>query len=422
MMSGVRPEQGPPLAVPAAFFVAGALALAGAGAWLAAFGASALANRYLPAVLGLTHLITVGHLGAVMMGALYQMVPVVAGAPVPAPRLAFGVLALWSAGLLALLMGFTHGLPLALHAAAGCLLAATLLFAGPVGWALARAPTRGVTVAGLRAAVLGLAAVVVLGALMALLRAGVAVPTPLLSAWTLHVGLGALVWVAGLVAAVSWQVLPMFYTAPSAPPAVSWAAHGAVLVALAVGAATFALDLSPALTRVGLLPAALAAFLGAPATWLWLLARRKRRRADASVVFWRAAAAAAPVAGLAWGVAWWRPEPRWVVLAGWLFFVGFGATVVHGMLTRIVPFLAWFHRSVASVGRAPVPPMRQLWPETRVQLGLRLHLAAVALGAAATALESDALARLAGATLAAAAVTLGRGLFGALRIPEEPGA
>lgn len=420
MMGGVRPEQGPPLTVPASFFVAAAVALAAAGGWLLYHGLGAVADRYLPGVLGLTHLITVGHLGAVMLGALYQMVPVVAGAPVPAPRLAYAVLALWIAGLLALLVGFGTGLPAALHAAAALLSLAAALFVAPVGWALVRAPTRGVTVAGLRVAVLGFAAVVTLGALMAFIRSGVSVGVPLLPAWAAHVGLGALVWVAGLVAAVSWQVLPMFYTAPAAPRGPSWASLLAVIVALGAGVATAVLGLAPTTAAAGMLPAALGAFAVAPATWGWLIRHRKRRRSDASLVFWRAAAAAAPVAGGAWAVAWWRPEPRWLVLAGWLFFVGFGVTVVHGMLTRIVPFLAWFHRFSAVMGKAPVPPMRQLWPEARVQAGLRIQLGAALLGAVAIATQSDALARLSGLALVGAAAVLGRGLYGALRAPASP--
>ena len=119
-------------------------------------------------------------------------------------------------------------------------------------------------------------------------------------------------------------------------------------------------------------------------------------------------------------MAWWRPEPRWLVLAGWLFFVGFGVTVVHGMLTRIVPFLAWFHRFSAVMGKAPVPPMRQLWPEARVQAGLRVQLGAALLGAVAIATQSDALARLSGLALVGAAAVLGRGLYGALRAPASP--
>ena len=47
-------------------------------------GPAALPVRWNPATLALTHLLTLGVLAQVMCGALLQMLPVLAGAPVPA--------------------------------------------------------------------------------------------------------------------------------------------------------------------------------------------------------------------------------------------------------------------------------------------------------------------------------------------------
>ena len=66
------------------------------GLLLAFAGAAALASRWLPLAFALTHLGTLGFLCSVMFGALYQMIPVVAGSPVPGARLAHAVHAGWA--------------------------------------------------------------------------------------------------------------------------------------------------------------------------------------------------------------------------------------------------------------------------------------------------------------------------------------
>jgi len=80
-MEGLRTDQAPPLTIPASFFLLAPLSMMAAGALLAAHGQDLLASRWLPAAMAATHLGTLGFLGAIMLGALYQMIPVVAGAP-----------------------------------------------------------------------------------------------------------------------------------------------------------------------------------------------------------------------------------------------------------------------------------------------------------------------------------------------------
>jgi hypothetical protein len=101
------------------------------------------------------------------------------------------------------------------------------------------------------------------------------------------------------------------------------------------------------------------------------------------------------------------PQPRWGLLFGWLAIWGWAGMIVHGMLTRIVPFLVWFHRFAPLVGRAPVPSVRQLLPDRWTRLGFGLHLATLTAGVAAILVVGDALARLTGAGLLATAASLG---------------
>ena len=80
-------ENAPPFAAPLRFFLtAPAFGVLG-GLLLAWVGADIMASRWMPATLALTHLITVGFMLQIMLGALIQILPVVAGANLPRPLL-----------------------------------------------------------------------------------------------------------------------------------------------------------------------------------------------------------------------------------------------------------------------------------------------------------------------------------------------
>ena len=79
---------------------------------------------------------------------------------------------------------------------------------------------------------------------------------------------------------------------------------------------------------------------------------------------------------------------------------------MHGMLSRIVPFLVWFHRFSARVGLEPVPSMRGLLSQRTIQTGFILHASSVITGIAAIMLQADTLAKVTGLLLAATAISL----------------
>jgi hypothetical protein len=88
---GLQLSQAPPLSIPASFFLTAPVALVAAGILLMTLGSLALTTAWALPTLMLTHLGTLGFLSAVMLGALYQMTPVVAGSPVPGIRAAHAV-------------------------------------------------------------------------------------------------------------------------------------------------------------------------------------------------------------------------------------------------------------------------------------------------------------------------------------------
>ena len=422
---GLSLDQAPPLSIPASFFLLAPVAIGAAGVLLLVSGATPLGSGGRPGSLALAHLGTLGIIGSVMLGALYQMAPVIAGAPVPAIRLARGVHVAWTLGIAALVAGFLTGRPGLFDAATLALGGALLAFVGPVAAGLVRAPNHTWTVQGMRLAVAGLVAVALLGLAFASLRAGrpaaIELPGFDLARWRIgHFGLGLWAWIGALLAAVSWQVLPMFYLSPEVPKraqaAVFLGGLGTLLAVLAVlltGGSRGALLLA-------LGPGAVAAWVLHPALSLPRLRARQRKRRDETVTAWMGALACGPAAALCAGGALLSGDPRWGVAFVWLAVWGWAGFAVHGMLCRIVPFLVWFHRLSPLVGKVPLPPVRRLMPQERIRAGLVAHALSLLVGLGAVATGWSSLGRLAGLALLVTAALLGRNLVSVLafRPPE----
>ena len=220
---GLSLEQAPPLLIPVSFFLVAPVALIAAGVVLIYGGEQLLWTRFGAHAPAMLHLGTIGFLAAVMLGALYQMIPVVAGARVALVRLAHAVHACLVGGGAALVYGLLESSRVAVLLGAVGLASSLIGFIVPVGVALACAPTRTATVTGMRVAVLGLVTLVVLGVTMAILRGSEAASSHYPQWMAIHVAVGFTVWLGGLITAVSFQVVPMFYLAPAPPRwAPSW--------------------------------------------------------------------------------------------------------------------------------------------------------------------------------------------------------
>jgi hypothetical protein len=411
---GLAFEQAPPFSLPLRFFLTAPLFLIAAGILIALYP-EALASRWTPQALALTHALTLGFLAMVMLGAMLQMLPVVAGSPLPAPRLVARTSHIALAlGTFALMAGFLFAAPKAFAAGGVLLLVGFAIFITAATLSLVRA-VAGVTVSGMRYALVSLAFTIALGTALALLRAG----------WwnaaiegvsAAHVGFGLLGWVLLLVVGVAYQVVPMFQITPPYPPLLSKWLAGSMFALLLLRAIAPQLPDVIVLTFDAALATGVLAF--ALAT-LRLQSRRRRKLADITLDYWRVGMASLIACVLAWLVAqlWpaWANSNAYPLLLGVLFLVGFAVSVVAGMLYKIVPFLAWFHLQAQLQAKAgTIPNMKQMIDEKNIHWQFHLHLATLALLVAAVAWPA-ALHLPAGIVFALSALMLWRNLFAALR-------
>ena len=107
MYKGLSLDQAPPLAVPLSFYIAGSLMGVGSGVVVGYL--PDLIDRWHPLMMLLAHSFLLGFVGLVMIGSIFQMLPVVAGAPVSRPVFHSRILLLsLLIGLAGLLAGFVN--------------------------------------------------------------------------------------------------------------------------------------------------------------------------------------------------------------------------------------------------------------------------------------------------------------------------
>lgn len=413
-------EQSPPLSAPLRFFLTAPLFGVLAGALLLWSGPDLLASRWTPGALALTHLITVGFMLQVMLGALQQLLPVVAGANMAHPlRVARVVHATLTLGALALAAAFLSYRPWLFGVAALLLGAGVLVFIVSAARALRGVASDHATVSGLKLALLGLAATLALGLVMAIALAG-SLNLPLLSLTTLHLAWGLLGWGGVLVAAVAYVVVPMFQLTPPYPDRFMRYFAPLAIGIVALWTVTELAEWTAPSSLLGI--AATLAGASLAATTLAVARRSKRSRLDPTQWCWRLATLCTLAASGLWLasglIAPLEQRPGWPLLWGVLVLLGGFVSVMVGMLYKIVPFLVWLHLRNLGRGKVSAPNMKQVLAESDMRQHLWLHSLAL-LTLLLAVVWPDWLVYPAGLTLIAAHAWLLRNLLRALRVYRQ---
>jgi hypothetical protein len=377
-----------------AYFAAALAFLLAAEALIAAgygFPSAAIAA---PETLIVVHLVTIGWLTLIMLGALFQFVPVLIARPLYCNTLPLPVLILLLAGLVGLTAGFLQlagsiSLPFSLLPAGALLLATGFALAL---WNLGRTmwPARPLGLPA-RFVAVGLACgavTVFLGSVFSFVLGGHGANTHLLSLTAegvpLHILAGLGGWLTFTAFGVSYRLLSMFMLAPESERARSRAVFyaGAAGLGVTVLGGIAAICLRAETTIVFSIGAILSfialALYGADIVHLYRARKRRVLELNSRMAMVSLAnlATAAVIALAAIALQFDKALPAL------LFFIAFGwlSALALAKLYKIVAFLTWLECCGPLLGKKPTPRVQDFVSEMRAKKWFDAYFAAVWIG------------------------------------------
>ena len=400
-----------PAAIPLRFF--GAAVALHLLAWLVLLAGAGQAPGFaggLGLPLAALHLITLGVLVMTALGASLQLLPVATRQAIGSPGLLTLLWWLYTPGVLALALAMALPQVWLLVAAAGLLVLALLLYALLLGRNLARARGMPVVVVHGWAALACLLGMLASGLSLALAYQGQAM-FGRSGALALHVSLAAYGFMGLLVLGFSYILVPMFALADPPPQRPSLASAGLAIAGLVLAAAAALGPWPPLLWPLALL-AGLLGLVWHVGLMVHVQRAGMRRQLGRSFVLvrlgWGGLAASLLLALL---LQLDPTLPRGTTLFG-VLLVGGLLSVLLGMLSRIVPFLAAMH---AVPGRRGPPLPSALTDDRALAWHFACHVAAWAMLLLAVGIDSPWLVRAAALPGAAGALAFGRFYAVALR-------
>lgn len=386
----------PSISLPLRFMVTGLFSLFVGAGWLVARPDLLTTYHYNQNIIALTHLFVLGWLGSVVMGAVYQLVPVAMETKLYSERLAKWQFVFHVTGFAGMVWMFQKW-DLKQVGHFGSVMAAGVgLFVFNIVRTLWRAPKWNVVATGIVSALAwflltvlaglsiaaakcsydsadGLATVggvrTMLGGLRALGMFMARFDT--LNAMHAHAHLGVVGLFTMLIVGVSYKLVPMFTLSEIQSRTRANLSVALLNVGLA-GSIVCILARSPVKLIFALVVVVALAIYG----WEIRAIVRSRRRTEVDwgvKSFLVALAMLAPLCVLAIPLAWPRLPlneftGRLENLYGFLGLMGFVTFAVIGMLHKIIPFLVWFHAYSPHVGRVQVPLLSDLY-SIREQVG-----------------------------------------------------
>jgi hypothetical protein len=355
-------EQTPPLDVPIRFFLTMPIFGIFAGCFILYFGTDLLESRWSPSVLALTHLLTLGVLSMAMIGAMLQMLPILAVAPVKHTVIVSKNLhILLIIGCLSLSFAFVSKQNWLFYLALLTLSLCFFSFIYVVIYSLLKSKAKSPSISGIYLAVISLFFTVILGLiLIAMLAFEANFSLSLITLTNLHAMWGLLGWLGLLIISIAYQVVPMFQITPP---------YNKKITLFLVPILFIILLLFLPFTFY-LLPFTLFAIYT-----LYLQIKRLRKISDMSLNFWRA--------GMIFLLMIWFFKSS-EILIGTIFIFGFTLSIIQGMLYKIIPFLVWLHLQniqkeafmSGNMNMLKIPHMKKIIPEKIIKIQFIMYILA----------------------------------------------
>jgi len=381
-VSGIATDRSPSFSLPLRYFLLGVVSYLLTMAGVAVFGGELTGSTWTPHLLALTHLLTLGTLLSVIMGATYQLLPVVLLAKVWSQGLGKAAFWIYLPGMLGMVTGFWTWTPALIGIGGTLVVVAILVFLLNVVLSLKQGATWNRIGAAMAVALTMLVAAGVVGSLRAAAYSLPGLAVPVANAVIAHAHLAAFGCATLYIFGLSYQMVTMFVVTHG-HDRLGWP----VLVTGTLGIVTLAagsLGQLPWLWQIG-------AVLMSVSCWLWcydvwrMYRGRTRKALDVGLTLVYSALLyllGATVLGLllAFGVETGLSHEGMMAAYAFLGLVGFITFTILGWLYKIMPFLSWYHRYSKLVGTKKVPMIKDLFDEKTAWAGFWLsHAGLVAI-------------------------------------------
>jgi len=348
--NGLSLDQAPPISVVFRLFFSASLFGILSGALILLYGLTIFDLSSIGAIT-LTHTLTLGVMASFMLGALFQMLPVIAGVVLASPtRKSLLVQIPFVAGTILLLFAFNLSYPL-LYIAASILLGSSLFSAiGMMVYRLLKVSNHSASSRGMMVALWSFGLTVALAIYLTSTLSGYINGIYYLQVKVLHYHFGLFGWITLLIFSISFQVIEMFYVTPPYPVVVSKYLVPSIFGLLAVGM-PLELVYPQISTYIAILFSLL--MISFALLTLYRLSQKKRPIVDATMWFWRLGLGSLIVSLILAILTLYLPHTILTTISA-ISFVSFVLSVLFAMFYKIVPFLTWFHLNAQGYYKAPM--------------------------------------------------------------------
>ena len=390
-------EHSPDVTLPLRFMALGLVSLLTAVGWLAFRPDLVVGYHYGPVFISITHLVVLGFVSSIVMGAMYQLVPVTLETRLHSERLAKIHFVCQLVGVPGMVAMFWIWNPKQVGHFGTVFGLGVGLFAWNIARTLRRAPRWNAVAYGIASSTIWLTLTMLAGLFLASAKCWPQINRlePVASMHA-HAHLGVLGAFVVLLMAVSYKLVPMFLLSDlRSESRARWAIHllNAGLLGLVP---TMALRSPWKLAFAGIVVAGLAVYAVELAA---ILRARKRRSFDWGLrSFFTALALLAPLSALGLFLGWPGLEPteftsRLENVYGFVAVFGVVAWAIWGMLYKILPFLVWYRAYGGVIGRSKVPALHEMYSHGLQAAGYWTYLLGLAGTVTAQLLANETVAR-----------------------------
>ena len=349
---GLSLDQAPPLSVVLRFFVTASIFGILLGLFLLSQSLKITTLSSYSTQLIVIHTLSLGIMASFMLGALFQMLPVLAGVVIKTPTTkAMMVHGLLTVGVLTQLFAFGVGSNSLLYFLASAYLGSALFYAIYLMLKeLIKIRTHSSSSKGILFALISLIFTVIFGVYLLLTEGGFINGIDFSQIKELHYSFALFGWVSLLIVSVSFQVIEMFYVTPAYPKSMSRYLSITILVLLLLKTILVLLGYPNTFltTTITLL------FLAYSTVTIDRLTQRKRPIADATVWFWLFGMALFILSMTITFIGSFLTINSTLQHLSYIAFISFALSIVFAMVYKIVPFLTWFHLSNQGYMEAPM--------------------------------------------------------------------